>query len=155
MGCEANHDLYPWRPDIKFLGAWNESGECFSDLLWMDGPSRMMILCPVDTSTQCGCVVYVANVNRSPRDPKFSLRVRDFARLEPPGSSWYLGDTGRTNAKYFFILKKPTYLPTQTDSFILKRNQCCLDLRDVPAELRPRLPGSEPRLGRLHRRSRH
>ena len=113
---KRNHDLNAWQPDLKYLGAWNESGECFSYVMWMGVPSRMLwmggpsrvISCPVDTCILCGCACFT----RSPisERSRLSLRARDFARLEPPirGQAGIWGPR-LPDAKPFFILKKPTH----------------------------------------------
>ena len=116
---KRNHDLNAWRPDLKYLEAWNESGECFSYVMWMGVPSRMMwmggpsrvISCPVDTCILCGCACFT----RSPRDQGFPFE-QGILRASSHHSGVKLeygllgtSAAGRANAKPFFILKKPTH----------------------------------------------
>ena len=111
---KRNHDLNAWRPDLKYLGAWNESGECFSNVMWMGGPSRM-ISCPVDTCILCGCACFT----RSPRDQGFPFEQGILrASSHQSGVKLESGDLGfRTSERQTIFHTEETYPPKATLSF--------------------------------------
>jgi len=120
---KRNHDLNAWRPDLKYLGAWNESGECFSCVMWMGVPSRMMwmggpsrvISCPVDTCILCGC----ACLTRSPRDQGLPFEQGILrASSHQSGVKLESGDLGcRTSERQTIFHTEETYPPKATLSF--------------------------------------
>jgi len=120
---KRNHDLNAWRPDLKYLGAWNESGECFSYVMWMGVPSRMMwmgrpskvISCPVDTCILCGCACFT----RSPRDQGLPFEQGILrASSHQSGVKLESGDLGcRTSERQTIFHTEETYPPKATLSF--------------------------------------